>query len=116
MQNETRRLLALVMVWGYLLALVSPMHAEPRASTAPDLAGEAQLGILPTLPPMAPLTDRARADQQVPANQQSTSQPTPVISITKLATGAAVFIENRGQFDARAKFQWKGGGRTLWLT
>ena len=65
---------------------------------------------------MASPTDRAKAEQHVPANQQSTSKPTPAVRSTKLTTGAAAFIENRGQFDARVKFQWKSGGRTLWLT
>jgi hypothetical protein len=116
MRNETRRLLALVMVWGYLLALVSPMRAEPRAQNGPDLTGGGTARTLPTLPPMAPPADRAKADQHVPTNQPSTSKSTPAVHTTKLAAGAAAFIENRGQFDARAKFQWKSGGRTLWLT
>jgi uncharacterized repeat protein (TIGR01451 family) len=65
---------------------------------------------------MDPPADHARAALHVPANQKSTSKPSPAVRATKLATGASAFIENRGQFDARAKFQWKGSGRTLWLT
>jgi len=52
----------------------------------------------------------------VPEGLPSASRPTPGVRATTLATGTAAFIENRGQFDTRVKFQWKGGGRTLWLT
>src|SRR5262249_58776256 len=91
------------------------VRAEPRAHDAPDLIGWSKLGTLPTIPPMALPIDHAGAEQQVPANQPSTSKPTPAVRATKLAAGAATFIENRGQFDVRAKFQWKSGGGTLRL-
>jgi hypothetical protein len=60
--------------------------------------------------------DRPGADLPVPAGLPAASRPTSAVRATTLATGASAFIENRGQFDARVKFQWKIGGRTLWLT
>jgi hypothetical protein len=36
--------------------------------------------------------------------------------VTKHLSAAATFVENKGQWDARVRFQLKNGGKTLWLT
>jgi hypothetical protein len=82
MPHETRRLLALVMVWGYLCGLVSPTRTEPRVPADLNLADKSPLGTLPTFPPVAPPADRVGADQHVPANQQLTGNPTPAVRVT----------------------------------
>ena len=42
--------------------------------------------------------------------------PTPQALMDKLASNGPVFIENRGQFDSRVKFQVRTERGTLWLT
>jgi len=65
--------------------------------------------------PLAAL-DRPGAGLPVSEGRPSASRPTPAVHATPLATGTAAFIENRGQFDGRVKFQLKSRGGTLWLT
>lgn len=40
----------------------------------------------------------------------------PGVTVAKPHVAQAAFVENRGQWDARVKFQLKSGGKTLWLT
>lgn len=36
--------------------------------------------------------------------------------VTKHVSAATTFVENKGQWDAQVRFQFKSGGKTLWLT
>ena len=52
-----------------------------------------------------------------PAEAQTISRQSPPSAHTFTTTRSApVFIENRGQFDSRVRFQVKAAGKVLWLT
>jgi hypothetical protein len=63
----------------------------------------------------APAADVSKAPRQQSTQLQ---QPVPNLKAVNemLQCPGIVFIENRGQFDSRAKFLVKGGGANLWLT
>ncbi|MBI4671620.1 MAG: hypothetical protein HY741_08130, partial [Chloroflexi bacterium] len=64
----------------------------------------------PVKPTTSPLGRTRATKPQPPAN-------TPEIETTKAKSSSnALFIENVGQFDKRAKFQVQGGGATIFLT
>jgi hypothetical protein len=51
-----------------------------------------------------------------PDSRKSTAKTSPPVMTTELGNHAGTFIENRGQWDDRVRFQVRGGGKTLWLT
>jgi len=72
---------------------------EPKDAAAPSTAAvPAKIG-----------TGAARKSMDAP-------QPSLQAVTEKLSAQSPVFIENRGQFDSRARFQVKGNGPTAWLT
>jgi hypothetical protein len=59
--------------------------------------------------------ERDRFHVELPTSIQSGLKPRSPLNAMRLGRASA-FIENRGQFDRRVKFQLKGSGQTLWLT
>jgi len=57
-----------------------------------------------------------RADAQTDSNQSKVHPLSPSVVSYTAGRSAPVFIENRGQFDSRVRFQAKVAGKTLWLT
>jgi Beta-propeller repeat len=67
-------------------------------------------------PGTASSQDSAKVTAPARNQQQAANTPLPAAKLTKGLDSAAIFIENRGQFDPRVKFQAKIGGKTAWLT
>jgi hypothetical protein len=61
-----------------------------------------------SLPRIERQQDRSALPKPFPSANPSLETERPVVQST--------FVENKGQWDARVKFQLKGGGKTLWLT
>jgi hypothetical protein len=59
--------------------------------------------------------ERDRSHVELPTSIQSKLKPKAPLNAMRLGRASA-FIENRGQFDRRVRFQMKGSGQTLWLT
>src|ERR1035438_8660118 len=56
------------------------------------------------------------AHLELPESALLPARSSPQSVINKLGDSSPIFIENKGQFDKRVKFQVKNGNKTLWLT
>jgi hypothetical protein len=86
-----------------LLMASSPLSALPANAAAEGAAFSAQA--VPKSSPVSP-KGQSKAGTLAKAAKTHTSQVSQQIT----------FIENKGQFDKRVKFQVANAGRTLWLT
>jgi hypothetical protein len=68
------------------------------------------------LPSHVALIDRDKTKENLPEAVRAMLPSDARGSITNLLNGRGTFIENRGQFDPRVKYQLRAGGKTLWLT
>jgi len=59
---------------------------------------------------------RPLSAQPQPASSSAPATPSRAQAVAGLQNAPMMFIENAGQFDARAHFQVRGGNGTLWLT
>jgi len=93
--------------------------AASPSSTAPPKSSGHPISLL-TEPKDAP-TRRAAVvpatiDTRAARKSTDAAQPSLQAMSQKLGALRPVFIENKGQFDARVRFQVRSGGKTLWLT
>ena len=94
-------------VWAADSASATAPSSASSAATAPARAHEASMPV-----PRTDLPDVPRP------RQSGRATPAPNLSAANqlLQRESPVFIENRGQFDARVKFLVRGNGANLWLT
>ncbi len=96
--------------------------ATPSASHPPDTppASAVDRKVLLTEPKDAPAPSTALVPAEIDAGSAKKSPDLPQPSLQamsqKLSAQRPVFIENKGQFDARVRFQVHSGAKTLWLT
>lgn len=97
------------------------VHASARASLAvkvtPDSIADSpsKANQLAVQPKEIAALERDRSHVGSPTSIQSKLKPKAPLNAMKLGRVSA-FIENRGQFDRRVRFQMRGVGQTLWLT
>src|SRR5450755_3664843 len=80
----------------------------------PRVSGQVDLALLAATPGSTTNVASASAPSGVPVPTQRASSKEALIN--KLGDRSPIFIENKGQFDSRVKFQVRSGSKTLWLT
>jgi hypothetical protein len=97
------------------LALFVSLSLLLSASGMPVTAGGAQLPRLSGPESLDVPGDIELSKANAVSDSAATVQPSNGARVSAAQSEAVMFIENVGQFDASARFQVRGGDRTVWL-